>query len=391
MWLMLTLRRVKVLHKRRICRVIVDEQESTQGLTCPTPMSKHLDPGITAALAAAALFGVGTPFAKLLLTQTSPWMLAALLYLGSGLGLLCLRLIRRSTAVRLPRAEAAWLAGAVLFGGVIAPVLLMTGLSAMPASAAALLLNAEAVFTALLAWFAFKENFDRRIALGMVAIVLGALVISSNGFAVDGSWFASFWPSLAILGACFAWGLDNNLTRKVSLTDATWIAMVKGLVAGITNLVLAFALGAHLPAPLQIAGAGLVGFLSYGASLVLFVVALRQLGTARTGAYFSVATFFGALVAVILLDEPITYQLMIGGALMAVGVWLHLTEQHEHEHLHEPIQHEHEHTHNSADPHHQHAHDEPVAEGTSHTHLHQHEKIKHQHVHFPDAHHTHSH
>ena len=195
--------------------------------------------GVPAALAAALLFGAGTPLAKWLLDGVSPWLLAGLLYLGSGLGLTLYRRLIHAPAVRLPRNELSWFAGAILAGGIVGPVLLMIGLTGMPASGASLLLNAEGVFTALLAWFAFKENFDRRIALGMGAIVAGAAVLSWPGEAR----FAGLWPTLAVLGACFAWGIDNNLTRKISLTDATWIASVKGLVSGSVNLILAVVLG----------------------------------------------------------------------------------------------------------------------------------------------------
>lgn len=340
-------------------------------------------PGVLAALGAAVLFGAGTPLAKLLLNSVSPWLLAGLLYLGSGVGLTLYRRLSHAPAVSLPRREVPWFAGAIGAGGVVAPVLLMLGLTGMPASGASLLLNAEGVFTALLAWFAFKENFDRRIALGMVAIVAGALVLSWPGEAR----FAGLWPALAILGACFAWGLDNNLTRKVSLSDATWIASVKGLVAGLVNLALAFALGATLPALPNLAGAMVVGFLAYGVSLALFVVGLRHLGTARTGAYFSVAPFLGAILAVAM-GDPVTLPLLIAGLLMALGIGLHLTERHEHEHMHEALEHEHEHVH---DEHHQHMHDESVTPGTKHRHRHQHEPLTHMHPHFPDVHHRHNH
>ena len=340
--------------------------------------------GIPAALGAAVLFGASTPLAKLLLGSISPWLLAGLLYLGSGLGLTLYRLLSRAPRVRLPREEIGWLLGAVLAGGVVAPVLLMLGLAGMPASGASLLLNAEGVFTALLAWFAFRENVDRRIALGMVAIIAGALVLGWTGEAR----FGALWPALAVLGACLAWGLDNNLTRKVSLHDAVWLAAVKGLVAGAVNLTLALLLGATLPALPLLTGILLLGLLAYGVSLTLFVVALRHLGTARTGAYFSVAPFFGAVLAIVLLDEPVTWPLLLAGALMALGVWLHLTEHHQHEHQHTLLEHAHEHTH---DEHHQHAHDSSVAPGTRHSHWHRHEPLAHTHAHFPDAHHQHGH
>ncbi len=349
-------------------------------------------PGIGAALIAALLFGAGTPLSKALLGQITPWMLAALLYLGSGIGLFLLRQLhqfRHSPPAKLERGDWRWFAGAVLSGGVIGPVLLMLGLATMPASGASLLLNAEGLFTALLAWFAFKENFDRRIALGMLAIVAGAVVLSWPTSGVFE--FTELWPTVAVLGACLAWAIDNNLTRKVALSDATWIAMVKGLAAGVTNLVLALSLGATLPAPTALLGAALVGFLSYGASLTLFVLALRHLGAARTGAYFSVAPFFGALLSILWLNEPITMQLVLAGVLMAIGVALHLSERHEHEHAHEEMTHEHEHVHGRGDPHHDHAHATPVAPGTRHSHPHEHAPLSHSHSHFPDAHHQHKH
>jgi drug/metabolite transporter (DMT)-like permease len=340
-------------------------------------------PGVSAALLAALLFGAGTPLAKLLLDDVGPWMLAGLLYLGSGIGLTVLRLWRRSPKVQLPPGEWRWLAGAVLCGGVVGPVLLMFGLTRMPASGASLLLNAEGVFTALLAWFAFRENFDRRIALGMTAIVAGALVLSWPTEAR----FGDAWPALAVLGACLAWGIDNNLTRKVSLNDATWIASVKGLSAGIVNLLLAAALGGAWPAWPAVAGAMVLGFLAYGISLALFVVSLRHLGTARTGAYFSVAPFFGAMLAMPVLGETWSARLGIAGALMVMGVWLHLTERHSHVHTHAPLEHEHEHAH---DAHHAHEHgDLPV--DARHSHRHVHEPVTHAHDHFPDAHHRHGH
>ncbi|GHF17137.1 DMT family transporter [Pseudolysinimonas yzui] len=347
-------------------------------------MSALRNIGVQAGLAAALLFGAGTPIAKLLLGEVSPWLLAGLLYLGSGVGLGLYRLIRRSPRVRLSRSEVLPLAGAVFFGGLAGPVLLMFGLSGMPASGASLLLNAEGVATALLAWFVFRENVDRRIALGMAAIVAGAVVLSIP----TGAEFGSVWPALAILGACLCWGIDNNLTRKIALTDATWLAAVKGGVAGPVNLTLAFLLGATLPSVWAIGAAMAVGLLAYGVSLVLFIVAMRHVGTARAGAYFSVAPFFGAALAVVL-GEAVTLPLVIAALLMALGVWLHLTERHEHEHTHEAVTHDHWHRHD--DGHHDHDHDEPVAPGVRHRHVHTHDPVTHSHEHYPDAHHRHRH
>ena len=340
------------------------------------------NPGVWAALAAALLFGAGTPFAKLLLGPVSPWLLAGLLYLGSGVGLAIWRLLSRADASRVSITEAGWLAGAVVAGGMIAPALLMWGLVNVPASGASLLLNAEGVLTALIAWFVFRENFDRRIALGMACIVAGALILS---------WpkemnFGSMLPSLAVVAACLFWAIDNNLTRKVALLDGSFIAMIKGLVAGAVNTAIALSLGSVLPSMLTMLAAATVGLLSYGVSLVLFVIALRHLGTARTGAYFSTAPFAGALIAVIGMGEPVTIQLLIAGTLMGLGVWLHITERHEHAHVHAPLEHEHEHTH---DDHHLHGHSPAVSAGVTHSHPHIHEAMTHTHTHYPDAHHQH--
>lgn len=340
------------------------------------------NPGIWAALGAALLFGAGTPFAKLLLGPVSPWLLAGLLYLGSGIGLAIWRLLTNAEIRHMRVAEMGWLAGAVVAGGMIAPALLMWGLVNMPASGASLLLNAEGVLTALIAWFVFRENFDRRIAIGMALIIAGTLVLSWP----DEMSFGAAAPSLAVVGACLFWAIDNNLTRKVALLDASFIAMTKGLVAGVVNTAIALSLGAAMPSLPTALAAATVGLMSYGISLVLFVIALRHLGTARTGAYFSTAPFAGAVIAIAGMGEPVTRELLIAGVLMALGVWLHITESHEHAHLHEPLGHDHEHEH---DEHHQHPHTSPVGAGAGHSHWHRHEPMTHTHSHYPDSHHQH--
>jgi drug/metabolite transporter (DMT)-like permease len=342
--------------------------------------------GIPAALTAAILFGAGTPFAKVFLESIDPWMMAGILYAGSGLGLGIFRMVRGTRGARLPGSHWRWLAAAIFSGGVVGPVLLMWGLSHLPASGASLLLNAEGALTALIAWFVFRENFDRRIALGMLLIVAGAVVLSWPGAAE----FGSAWPALAVIGACLAWAIDNNLTRKVALSDATLIAMWKGLSAGAVNIGLALFVGASLPSPRLIVEAAVLGFFSYGISLVLFVVALRGLGSARTGAYFSTAPFAGAVLSILILGEAVTPQLVVAAFLMACGVWLHLSEHHGHAHRHAELEHEHEHEHEH-DEHHAHAHAQAIAPGVRHTHLHRHEAMNHTHEHFPDAHHRHEH
>lgn len=345
--------------------------------------------GIYQALLAAVLFGASTPLAKSLAGTTSPLVLAGLLYLGSGLGLTGWLAWRRltgvpSTEAPLTRLDLPWLAGAVVAGGMVAPVLLMWGLISVPGATASLLLNLEGVFTALIAWFVFRENFDTRIALGMGFIVTGGLLLSwdpSAGLALP-------LGAVAVIGACLCWAIDNNLTRKVSASDAAQIASIKGLVAGGSNLALGILMGGTLPSPLHAAGAAAVGLLGYGVSLMLFVWSLRNLGTARTGAYFSIAPFAGALIAILFFGERPGPWFWAAGGLMAAGVWLHLTERHRHEHTHEPIRHAHRHAH---DKHHQHEHDFAWDGNEPHSHEHVHAPITHLHPHYPDLHHRHRH
>lgn len=344
---------------------------------------------IAYALLSAALFGASTPLAKLLLGQVSPLLLAAILYLGSGLGLLVWLGLRSafSTAhdpASLEGADYLWLAAAITAGGMIAPVLLVYGLLRTDAATASLLLNLEAVLTAVIAWVAFRENVDRRVFLGMMAIVAGGVVLAWQEAPKVGSFMG---PAL-IAGACLAWALDNNLTRRISGGDAATIACLKGVIAGSVNMALAVELGAAWPAFGAAAAAALVGFLGYGISLVLFIVALRHLGTARTGAYFSVAPFFGAVLALVVVGEETTLLFWVAAAVMALGVRLHLTERHEHAHVHEPVEHSHVHFH---DEHHQHTHEEAWMRQEPHAHSHRHGPLVHSHPHYPDLHHRHRH
>ena len=346
--------------------------------------------GVMAALGSAVLFGMSIPLAKTLVGTASPLLLAGLLYAGSGLGLSLTLVGRRlwtpqETWMSMPRrGEWFWLAGAILFGGVAGPVALMYGLVTSAASTASLLLNLEAVFTPLLAWFVFRENFDHRVMLGMLAIVAGGSLLAWTP-AKQGE--ASYGLVLIAL-ACLCWAIDNNLTRKVSANDAILIAGLKGLFAGAVNLGLALLVGQTLP-PLGVLGLAVaVGFLGYGVSLVLFVIALRHLGTARAVAYFSVAPFFGAALAVLIQGDAVTLQLIAAGLLMAAGIWLHLTEHHGHLHAHEQQEHTHAHSH---DEHHRHSHDFAWNGREPHTHPHVHTTMVHTHAHYPDMHHQHRH
>jgi drug/metabolite transporter (DMT)-like permease len=343
--------------------------------------------GILLALLSAALFGASTPFAKLLLGTVDPWLMAGLLYLGAGVGLAVVHFWRgvlRLHAVEAPlrRSDMPWLGLVILTGGILGPLLLMFGLAGTDAAGASLLLNLEGLATMGIAWIVFRENVDRRLLLGAFAILAGAGVLAWQQQ-------VSFrWGVVLIAGACLCWGTDNNLTRKLSSSDPVQIAMLKGLVAGTVNLLLALAHGATLPPTGTVMAVGIVGFLGYGVSLALFVLGLRHLGTARTGAYFSLAPFVGAVLAIVILREPFSLQLLVAGCLMGFGLWLHLTEQHDHEHIHDATEHEHRHRH---DDHHQHEHGPDVPPGEPHTHWHRHAPIVHRHPHYPDLHHRHGH
>lgn len=349
--------------------------------------------GVIYALLAAALFGASTPFAKLLVDQMAPVMVAGLLYLGSGLGLLAWYGVRTvATHRQKPRTDGLtgcdlpWLVGAILFGGVAGPVLLLIGLMHTPASSASLLLNMEGVLTALLAWFVFRENFDRRIFLGMIFIVFAGVLLAGE----QRSGLGTSWGALAIIAACLCWAIDNNLTRKVSGSDAVQVAGIKGLIAGLVNLSIALAMGHSLPEVPTILSAGIVGFCGYGLSLVMFVLALRHLGSARTGAYFSAAPFVGAIMSLLILGEIPGSVFWISAGLMGIGIWLHLTERHAHEHTHLAMPHAHSHMHYH-DAHHQHTHDFLWDGKELHNHAHQQETLVHTHAHFPDLNHRHPH
>lgn len=345
----------------------------------------HLWPRVPLALGSAVLFGASAPLSKLLMDSISPWLLAGILYFGAGIGLAITHYGRAafglSVEAPLKRADLPWLVAVLFFGGFLGPLFLMFGLSMTSASSGSLLLNLEGLATMAIAWLVFRENVDRRLLLGAFAILAGAVVLAWNGQGLSLD-----FGGLLIAGACLAWGIDNNLTRKLSSADPVQIAMIKGLVAGAANLILALATGAAVPSAGFIAGGAVVGFFGIGVSLVMFMLGLRHLGTARTGAYFSLAPFIGALLALVLLGETATVQLGIAGALMALGLWLHLSESHGHEHAHEPLEHEHRHVH---DEHHQHAHDGPVTD--PHSHPHRHQPLYHSHPHYPDLHHRHQH
>ena len=336
------------------------------------------------ALLSAALFGAAAPALKPVIADINPILLAGLLYVGSFVGLLAARAMRQKVReeARLERGHLPALGGAIFAGGIVAPVLLVWGLSGLAASTTSLLLSAEAVLTMLLAALLFREPVAPRVWLAALLVLgAGALLAWTPTVAVPVSLHA-----VAVLGACLLWGLDNNLTGRISLADPYAIAMWKGLVAGGVNTALGFALAPAMPDGSWLVVL-VVGAIGYGVSLVLYVRALRHLGTARTAAHFGTAPFFGAALAIVVLGEPLTWVVAAAFALAAGGTWLALSERHLHVHEHEEMEHEHRHVHDG-----HHRHDHAGNEGPEpHSHPHRHGRLRHRHAHFPDAHHRHRH
>lgn len=344
---------------------------------------------VVQALLAAFLFGASAPLSKLLLGETSPVLLAALLYLGSGFGLLCVKLMEKTVhdeqkEARLARSDWPWLVGAILAGGVIAPIMLMISLRHAPAATASLLLNFEGVATTLIAAIVFKEAIGRHAWWAIGLITLASILLSTD---FTNKWGFSL-SALGVLAACIMWGIDNNLTRNISAKDPLVIVIVKGLGAGLVSLIIAVALGNTFPSPGVTLLALLLGSLSYGLSIFLFVHAMRGLGAGRTSALFGTAPLAGILLSFLIFREIPGIFFFIALLVIASGAYILLMEDHDHVHVHENIVHEHRHTHN--DGHHVHEH---VVESArqSHSHVHTHDILEHAHDHAPDIHHRHSH
>lgn len=347
---------------------------------------------ITMAVVAAALFGASAPLTKILLVDVEPMPLAAFLYLGSGLGLLlfqtgsCLGRRRVYCEASLEKKDFPWLLGAVFFGGVAAPIILMFSLQSTPASTASLLLNFEGVSTAVIAIIFFRENAGRTVVAAIIMITAGSILLSWD---FSNTWGISL-GAVGILTACMCWGIDNNFTGKISSRNPYSIVTVKGLGAGSCSLLLSLLAGCHIPLLLPMLLAMLVGFFCYGLSIVLFVFAMRSLGSARTSAFFGMAPFIGAVLSFVLLQELPSVMLMLALPLMIGGAVLLLREKHTHRHLHPSTEHEHRHDH--CDGHHDHEHPDSTLENSqSHCHLHAHEECEHEHGHYPDTHHKHGH
>jgi len=343
------------------------------------------------AILAALLFGASAPLAKLLLGNIEPLLLAALLYLGSGLGLLGIKGLQRlggTTTDReagITRPDIKWLTGATLAGGVAAPIILMFGLRSTPAATASLLLNFEGVATTIIAAMVFREGVSRHTWGAIAAITLASILLSLN----PGSEWGFSLGAVGILGACVLWGMDNNLTRNISAKDPISIVTIKGLAAGSFSLLLAILVGNHLPGWTTMLLALLLGAFSYGLSITLFIRAMRGLGAARTSALYGTAPLAGLILSFLLFSEPVSLLFWVAVPLMAVGTIFLVYEVHDHHHIHVSVEHEHAHTHD--DGHHDHEHDNGLISSTSHSHIHDHLRLEHAHHHMPDINHRHTH
>lgn len=347
---------------------------------------------IIQALLAALLFGASAPLAKILLGQIDPVPLAAFLYLGSGTGLLAYQLIiniidkENKEEAPLSKKDFPWLLGAILFGGVVAPIILMTSLKITPASTAALLLNFEGVSTTLIALFFFKESIGKKVWIAVICITAASILLSWD--------FTNQWGfslgALGVVGACVCWGIDNNFTGNISSKNPYTIVILKGFGAGTFSLMLTFLLKNHIPDIKVILLAMILGCFSYGFSIVLFVLAMRSLGSARTSAFFGTSPFIGTILAFLLYREIPGEMFITALPFMLLGTFFLLKEEHNHKHIHEHIIHEHRHCHN--DNHHNHSHlSGEVPHSGYHSHVHEHEEMQHEHQHTPDIQHRHAH
>lgn len=348
---------------------------------------KYISIPVLYAVAAALLFGSSVPFSKMLLRDISPLLMASLLYFGAGAGmaLIGFRSVIRSNGEKeasLGKKQLPYILGMIMLD-IAAPILMMFGLTLTTAETASLLVNFEVAATAFIAMIFFRESIGGRLAVSILLITLASIFLSFS----DISTLSFSGGAAMVLLACVCWGLENNCTRMLSLQNPVQIVVIKGLCVGLTTLILAFASGQCSAPPHLIPVALMVGLLGYGLSIFFYVLAQRELGAARTGAYYAAAPFIGAILSFVILKDPLTVSFAAAFAVMLAGVWLAISEKHRHAHLHEALEHEHRHRH--SDEHHGHHHDGSIEQ--EHSHRHTHAEMKHNHAHTPDLHHLHRH
>src|SRR5450432_773155 len=345
--------------------------------------------GIVLAGISAALFGMTAPLLKRASLGVSPLVAGALLYVGAALGA-ALWVVGGGEPLAgwralLRRRALARLGLVAVLGAAVAPTLLVAGIARTDASTASLLLALEAPFTLLLARLFLKEFLGPRVLLAAALIFAGGLALIVGGGPLVGSVRAS--GALLVGAATLAWALDNLLSRPLAEHSVSAVVIAKGLLGAAAALGAALATGAAFPAAAAAWPILALGAVGYGVSLQFYLRAQRAVGAARTASVFAVAPFIGVAVALAFGAPWPGPQLPIAGVLIAVGLWLHLEERHQHAHRHEALEHEHLHSHD--DGHHIHRHD-PMPEGP-HSHPHAHDPLVHEHEHGEDLHHRHAH
>ena len=358
------------------------------------PDHKHIGTGadgsakaVLLAVLAAVLFGICSPVSKLLLTDLSPTFMAALLYLGAGVGMLLVHLAgklrkKSHSEAGMTRKELPYIIAMILLD-IGAPIFLMLGLSMTAASTASLLNNFEIVATSAIAMVFFKEPLGKRMWLAILLITISCIILTVEDF----SSLSLSAGSVFVIAACLCWGIENNCTRMLSLKDPLQIVIVKGFGSGIGALLISVAVGGSAGSLIYILLALLLGFISYGLSIFFYIAAQRELGAARTSIYYAAAPFIGVLISWIVLRDAITGSFLIALAIMFTGTYFVLSEKHTHQHIHVEETHEHRHRHD--DGHHTHQHDETVT--GEHSHEHTHNATTHTHNHMPELHHQHKH
>jgi len=342
------------------------------------------------ALLAAIFFGCIAPGTKFLTYNLPPQATAGLLYLFAGLGLFVLILVKGkllSSFSAIKKIDLKWFFLASFFGGLLGPACFTYGIIHASGTSASLLLNMEAVLTSMIAWFIFKEHFDKKILYGMLLIIIGCMILSLRSTTSTNENSLLGW--ILIFSSCLFWAIDNNFTRKIAHLDPVLTVSMKGLIAGSSNLFLSYIIGEKIFLNSSLFYVAILGILGIGISLVCFIISLNSIGTARTGAIFSSAPFIGSIIAITFLGEHLTIPVSFAFLFMAGGVWLHLSENHGHEHTHHFL--EHKHIHDHTDEHHQHQHLNIKDTNVVHDHHHKHSRMKHKHLHFPDTHHQHKH
>lgn len=339
------------------------------------------------AILAASLFGISSPISKLLLVEIPPTLMSSLLYLGAGVGMLAINYIKGISKIekieaQMTKKEMPYILGMVILD-IAAPICLMLGLTMTTSANASLLNNFEIVATSIIALLIFKEAIGKRMWISISLITLSSIILS---FEDVGSFTFSI-GSIFVLMACLCWGFENNCTRMLSLKDPLQIVVVKGFGSGFGSLIIALVLKQHSTNLLYIAMALLLGFVAYGLSIYFYIMAQRELGAARTSAYYAIAPFIGVLLSIIIFSQQITISFIIALVIMIIAAFFAGVEHHKHIHIHEEITHEHRHNH--IDNHHNHVHEYRIE--SEHSHVHTHEKAEHIHKHTPDMHHAHPH